>query len=137
MSIQAIKAVEFGDGFSIANKRGTLAHDAIFVEEGRIVRKTNHAGGIEGGMSNGQPIIIRAAMKPIPTTVKPQPSADLQTLQPASTQYQRSDVCAVPAAAVVAEAMSAWILADAVLEKFGGDNLKEIKRAVAAQKASL
>ncbi len=127
MSIQAIKGVEIGDGFSLASKRGTEANDELFVENGRLVRKTNHAGGAEGGVSNGEPIVIRAAMKPIPTTATPQRSVDVTTLQPARSQYQRSDVCAVPAAGVVAEAMAAWTIADAFLEKLGGDSLSEIK----------
>lgn len=127
MSIMAIKGVEFGEGFRLANKRGTEAHDELFVQEGRTVRKTNRAGGIEGGVSNGEPIVIRAAMKPIPTTVRPKRSVDLKTGLPATTQYQRSDVCAVPAAGVVAEAMSAWIVADAFIDKFGGDSLEEMK----------
>ncbi len=131
MSIMAIKGVEFGEGFHIAGMRGTEAHDELFIKDGKIVRDTNHAGGIEGGMSNGEPIVIRAAMKPIPTTIQPQRSVDTKTKLPAPTQYQRSDICAVPAAGVVAEAMSAWIIADTIVEKFGGDNLEAIKGNIA------
>jgi len=92
-----------------------------------VSRPTNRAGGIEGGISNGQPIVVRSAMKPIPTTITPQRSVDLATGEPAKTRYQRSDVCAVPAAAIVGEAMVAWVLADALLEKLGGDSLQEMK----------
>lgn len=97
---------------------------------GGVIRRTNRAGGVEGGMSNGAPIVIRAAMKPIPTTVSPQPSVDRASGQAAETRYQRSDVCALPAACVVAEAMLAWVLADAVLEKFGGDSMAELLQRV-------
>ncbi|MBI4322600.1 MAG: chorismate synthase [Chloroflexi bacterium] len=130
MSIPAIKGVEIGDGFAIAAKMGTQAHDELFYRDGRICRVSNRAGGIEGGVSNGEPIIVRAAMKPIPTTVAPQRSVDIATRQETQTKYQRSDVCAVPAAAVVGEAMMAWVLADALLEKFGGDNLADVKVAL-------
>jgi len=95
-----------------------------------LVRRTNRAGGVEGGISNGAPIVVRAAMKPIPTTVSPQPTVDLDTGEAAETQYQRSDVCAVPAAAVVVEAMVAWVLADALLERYGGDHVDAILRRV-------
>ena len=131
MSIQAIKGVEIGDGFALARRYGTEAQDAI-VPAGTAAgwtRPTNHAGGIEGGVSNGQPIIVRAAMKPIPTTATPQQSIDLATGEAAPSQYLRSDTCAVPAAAVVAEAMVAWVLADALVEKLGGDSIAEMKRA--------
>ena len=129
MSIQAIKGMEIGPAFENARLPGTQVHDAFrFDGEGRIVRPTNRAGGVEGGMTNGEPILIRAAMKPIPTTVTPLRSVDLATGQPATTQYQRSDVCAVPAAAVVGEAMVAWVLADALLEQRGGSNLAEMRR---------
>ena len=97
---------------------------------GMLRRRSNRAGGIEGGMTNGEPLILRAAMKPIPTTLAPQQSVDLATGTTAATQYQRSDVCAVPAAAVVGEAMVAWILADAVVEKYGGDHLKTMLQRV-------
>jgi len=132
MSIQAIKGVEIGPAFENARRPGTQVHDE-FEPAGdsasRPVRRTsNRAGGIEGGMSNGQPIVVRVAMKPIPTTLTPLRSVDLATGEPAETQYQRSDVCAVPAASVVGEAMVAWVLADALVEKFGGDSLAEMKR---------
>jgi chorismate synthase len=129
MSIPAIKGVEIGDGFACAASMGTQADDAIVpapMPPGWM-RPTNHAGGLEGGVSNGQPIIIRAAMKPIPTTGTPQQSIDLASGEAAPSQYLRSDTCAVPAAAVVAEAMVAWVLADALLEKVGGDTLGEMR----------
>jgi chorismate synthase len=127
MGIQAIKGVEIGPAFENARRRGTQVHDEIFMEEGKLVRRTNRAGGLEGGITNGQPVVIRAAMKPIPTTVTPLRSVDLATGEAATTQYQRSDVCAVPAAAVVGEAMVAWVLAGALAEKLGGDSLAEMK----------
>jgi len=127
MSIPAIKGVEIGPAFENARRRGTQVHDEIFLEDGQLVRHTNRAGGLEGGITNGQPLVVRAAMKPIPTTVTPLRSVDLATGEPAATQYQRSDVCAVPAAAVVGEAMVCWVLADALVEKLGGDSLKEMK----------
>ena len=125
MSIPAIKGVEIGPAFENARRPGTRVHDEF---ERPVVRTSNRAGGIEGGMSNGQPIVVRAAMKPIPTTVTPLRSVDLATGQPAQTQYQRSDVCAVPAASVVGEAMVAWVLAEAMVEKVGGDSVKEMGR---------
>jgi chorismate synthase len=143
MSIPAIKGVEIGPAFENARKPGTQVHDEFEAssepanEQIRslqsgihkpVTRTSNRAGGIEGGMSNGQPIVIRAAMKPIPTTLTPLRSVDLATGEAATTQYQRSDVCAVPAAAVVGEAMVAWVLADALIEKFGGDSLAEMTR---------
>jgi len=116
MSIQAIKGVEIGPAFENARRPGTQVHDELHLDEsGKVYRTTNRAGGIEGGMTNGEPVVVRAAMKPIPTTVTPLQSVVLATAQPAATQYQRSDVCAVPAAAVVAEAMVAWVLADAYM----------------------
>jgi len=128
MSIPAVKGVEIGPAFENARRTGTEVHDEFFPDgKGGVMRRTNRAGGIEGGISNGQPIVVRAAMKPIPTTVTPLRSVDLATGEPATTRYQRSDVCAVPAAAVVGEAMVAWVLADALLEKLGGDSLAEIK----------
>ena len=124
MSIQAIKGVEIGDGFSNALKFGSEVHDEIFVdEEKKIFRKTNRAGGIEGGMSNGEPIIIRAAMKPIPTLMKPLRTVDIETKTATTASKERSDTCAVWAAAVVGEAMAAIVMADAITDKFGGDAL--------------
>jgi len=127
MSIQAIKGLEIGPAFENARLPGTRVHDAIYAG---AQRHTNRAGGLEGGMTNGEPLWIRLAMKPIPTTITPIPTIDLRTGQETATEYQRSDVCAVPAAAVVAEAMTALVLADAVLERFGGDNMADILRRV-------
>ena len=124
MSIQAIKGVEIGDGFTNAAKFGSEVHDEIFVDaDKKIYRKTNRAGGIEGGMSNGEPIIIRAAMKPIPTLMKPLQSVDISSKLPVTASKERSDTCAIWAAAVVGEAMAAIVTADAMVDKFGGDAL--------------
>ena len=128
MSIQAIKGVEVGDGFTTAARRGSQAHDEIEGTDGRIRRTTNRAGGIEGGMSTGEAIRVRAAMKPISTVPRSLATVDVQTGEPARAINQRSDVTAVPAAGVVAEAMAALVLADAVLEKFGGDSVTETAR---------
>ena len=135
MSIQAIKGVEIGLGFKMAGDFGSHVMDEIFYGGSEIkssgmkfYRKTNNAGGIEGGMSNGMPIIIRAAMKPIPTLRRPLMSVDIRTKKAFGAAYERSDVCAVPAAAVVGEAMTALVLADAFLRKFGGDSEKEVRR---------
>jgi chorismate synthase len=137
-SIQAIKGVEIGPAFENAGKRGTQVHDEIFVEEGALVRRTNHAGGFEGGITTGQPVVVRAAMKPISTTLTPLRSVDLASGQPAATRYERSDICAVPRAAVVGEAMVAFVLADALLEKLGGDSLAEMRpRAEALRRGRL
>ena len=129
MSVQAIKGVEIGAGFGAANRPGSLVHDEIFWsrKEG-FYRKTNMAGGIEGGMSNGGPIVLRAAMKPIPTLMKPLRSVDLSSKKPFKAGVERSDVCAVPAAGVVAEAAVAFEIASAMIEKFGGDSIDEMKR---------
>ena len=124
MSIQAIKGVEIGDGFANADKFGSEVHDEVFVNaDKKIFRKTNHAGGIEGGMSNGEPIIIRAAMKPIPTLMKPLQTIDIASKLPTTASKERSDTCAIWAAAVVGEAMAAIVTADAIVDKFGGDAL--------------
>lgn len=123
MSIQAIKAVEIGDGWENANKFGSEVHDEIFIKDKKIFRKTNRAGGIEGGMTNGEEIIIRAAMKPIPTLMKPLQTVDIETFQATTASKERSDTCAIFAAEVVGEAMAALVMADAVTEKFGGDAL--------------
>lgn len=128
MSIQAVKGVEIGNGFTLAATKGSQAHDIIEPStEGPFSwhRATNRAGGIEGGMSNGQPITVRAAVKPIATLEKPLLSVDLRTGKAAKAHYERSDVCVVPDAGVVGEAMLAIVLADAMLEKFGGDHLRE------------
>ncbi len=134
-SIQAIKGVEIGAGFKMAGDFGSHVMDEIYYDRakarsgaGKFYRRTNNAGGIEGGISNGMPIVIRAAMKPIPTLRRPLMSVDTGTKKPFEAAYERSDVCAVPAAAVVAEAMTALVLADAFLRKFGGDSQKEVMR---------
>jgi chorismate synthase len=129
MSIQAIKGVEIGQGFQMAGRQGSEVMDEIFYRTGQkrgFYRKTNWAGGIEGGMSNGMPITLRAAMKPIPTLRKPLMSVDIETKKAFEAAYERSDVCAVPAASVVGEAMAALVVADALFEKFGGDSKKEV-----------
>ncbi|GIM48179.1 chorismate synthase [Collibacillus ludicampi] len=129
MGIQAIKGVEIGLGFDAARRVGSEVHDEIFYDEKRgFYRETNGAGGIEGGISNGEPIIVRAAMKPIPTLYKPLRSVDLKTKEKYEATVERSDVCAAPAAAVVGEAVTAWTIAQAFCEKFGGDSLEEMKR---------
>lgn len=131
-SIQAIKGVEIGPAFENATRRGTKVHDEIFLEDGRLTRHTNRAGGLEGGITTGQPVVVRAAMKPISTTLTPLRSVDLTTAEPAATRYERSDICAVPRAAIVGEAMVAFVLADALLEKLGGDSLAEMRPRFAA-----
>jgi chorismate synthase len=128
MGIQAIKGVEFGDGFETAKRRGSAAHDEIIREDGVARRLTDRAGGIEGGMSTGGVIRVRIAMKPISTVPKALQTIDITTGEATKAQHQRSDVCAVPAAGVVAEAMVALVVANSVLEKFGGDSISETKR---------
>ncbi len=130
LSIPAVKGVEIGPAFENAQKRGTEVHDAFARVEEAVVRTSNRAGGFEGGMTNGMPVVVRAAMKPIPTTLTPLQSIDLASGEPAQTEYQRSDVCAVPAASIVGEAMVAWTLAGALLDKLGGDSLVEMKAHV-------
>ncbi|HEX8228918.1 MAG TPA: chorismate synthase [Chloroflexia bacterium] len=130
MSIQAIKGVEIGEAFSNARRPGRDVHDQIYAGENGLERHTNRAGGLEGGVTNGQPIIVRAAMKPISTTINPLQTVDVATGEAAATQYQRSDFCAVPAAGVVGEAMVAWVLAEALHEKLGGDSLQEMLERV-------
>ncbi len=137
-SIQAVKGVEIGPAFENTRLRGTQVHDEIFVDEGdggsgdieadahALTRHTNRAGGFEGGITTGQPILVRGAMKPISTTLTPLRSVDLASGEPAATRYERSDFCAVPRAAVVGEAMVAFVLADALIEKLGGDSLAEM-----------
>lgn len=133
MSIQAIKGVEVGMGFAAAALPGSQVHDEIFYDRGKgFYRTTNRAGGIEGGITNGEPVVVRAAMKPIPTLLKPLKSIDLQSRKPVDASVERSDVCAVPAACVVGEAVVAWELAQVCLEKFGGDHLEEVRERVAA-----
>ncbi|MFD2024666.1 chorismate synthase [Promicromonospora aerolata] len=144
MGIQAIKGVEVGDGFRTARRRGTAAHDEIVRDAGaegagpgRIHRTTNRAGGIEGGMSNGEIVRVRAAMKPISTVPRALPTVDVATGEPVVAHHQRSDVCAVPPAAVVAEAMVALTLAEAACEKFGGDSVVEVRRNVESYLAAI
>lgn len=138
MGIQAIKGVELGDGFLTATRRGSVAHDEIERDaSGVIRRRTDRAGGTEGGMSTGELLRVRAAMKPISTVPKALDTIDTSNGEPAKAINQRSDVCAVPAAGIVAEAMVALVLADAVTEKFGGDSVDEVKRNVKSYLASL
>lgn len=132
-SIHAIKGVEIGAAFANAARFGTEVHDEIFVDEtGRLYRQTNRAGGLEGGITTGEPLVVRAAMKPISTTLNPLRSVNLASGQPEATTYERSDFNAVPRAVVVAEAMVAFVLADALLEKLGGDSLAEQRHRFAA-----
>jgi chorismate synthase len=128
MSIQAIKGVEVGDGFTTAGRRGSVAHDEIEATGAGVARRTNRAGGIEGGMSTGEVIRVRAAMKPISTVPRALDTIDTSTGEPAKAINQRSDATAVPAAGVVAEAMVALVLAEAAIEKFGGDSVEEMRR---------
>jgi chorismate synthase len=148
MSVQAIKGVEVGDAFANAKIPGTLAHDAMILDDPkskahptdgrRIERLSNRAGGTEGGISNGQPIVIRAAMKPIATTLTPQQTVDLAAGENASTRYERSDFCPVPRAVPILEAMVAFVLADALIEKLGGDSMDEMMpRFATLRKATL
>ena len=128
MGIQAIKGVEVGDGFETTRRRGSAAHDELHLDDGRIARETARAGGIEGGMTTGQVLRVRAGMKPIATVPRALPTIDVATGEESKAHHQRSDVTAVPASGVVAEAMVALILADAVVEKFGGDSVSETRR---------
>jgi chorismate synthase len=137
MGIQAIKAVEIGDGFATARRRGSRAHDEMYPGPDGVVRSTNRAGGLEGGMTNGQPLRVRAAMKPISTVPRALATVDMATGDEAVAIHQRSDVCAVPAAGVVVEAMVALVLARAALEKFGGDSLTETRRNIEAYRRSV
>lgn len=127
MSINAVKAVEIGEGFLLADKYGSQSHDEIILEKELFSRKTNRAGGIEGGTSNGLPIIVRAAMKPIATLMSPIESVDLSNMKKVDARRERSDFVAVPACAVIAESMLAWSLAKYFVQKFGGDSLEEMK----------
>lgn len=126
LSVQAMKGIEFGEAFENARLPGTRAQDAIRLDNSQLTRPTDRSGGLEGGVTNGQPLIIRVAMKPIATTLTPQQSVDLATGQEVDTQYERSDFCPVPRAVPILEAMTAFILADALLTKLGGDSLAEI-----------
>ena len=137
MGVQAMKAVEVGDGTRV-DWPGDQVHDALYHSKERgFFRETNRAGGLEGGMTNGSPVRVRAYMKPIPTMLTPLPSVDLATRQAVQARYERSDVCAVPAAAVVIEAVVAWELASALLEKFGGDTLGDLRAAMDAYAARI
>lgn len=126
MALNAIKGVEIGLGFEAARLPGSKAHDELYPKGKKVGYKSNRSGGIDGGMTTGQPLILRAAMKPLSTLMKPLDSVDLRTMQPAKAHIERSDVCAVPAAAVIAESLVALVLADAILAKFGGDSMAEI-----------
>ncbi len=133
VSIPGVKGVEIGPAFENAKRYGTQVHDPILLKnsasgrlEARLYRPSNRAGGVEGGVTNGQSVVVRGAMKPISTTLNPLPSVDLASGKPVPSQYQRSDICAVPAAAVVGEAMVAWVLAQALVERLGGDSLTEM-----------
>jgi len=137
MGIQAIKGVEIGDGFTTARRRGSAAHDEMYPGPDGVVRSTNRAGGLEGGMTNGLPLRVRAAMKPISTVPRALATVDMATGEEAVAIHQRSDVCAVPAAGVVAEAMVALVLARAALAKFGGDSLAETRRNIEAYRRSV
>jgi chorismate synthase len=129
MGTQAVKGVEIGDGFALAEQRGSEAHDEIHRDERGLYRETNHAGGIEAGVSNGEEIVVRAAMKPLPTLMRPLASVDLQTGEPGEALVERSDTAAVEALAVVAEACVAWELAAAARTKFGGDAVGDLVAA--------
>jgi chorismate synthase len=132
-SIQALKGVSIGDGFQIAGLPGSQAHDEIFWDEQHGYRReTNRAGGLEGGMTNGQPLVVRGAMKPLPTLTKPLRSVDTATHAPAAALRERTDSCTVPAAGVVGEAMIALVLADAYAQKLGGDHIDDVRQALAA-----
>ncbi|MCF7903710.1 MAG: chorismate synthase [Candidatus Marinimicrobia bacterium] len=132
MSINAMKSVSIGDGLDMADTPGSKVHDEIIKEHGKVRRATNHAGGVEGGMSNGELIQVQVGMKPIPTLAKPLRSVDIASGEAGSAHKERTDACAVPAAAVIGEAMLALVLADAVLEKFGGDSLEQVKAHIKA-----
>ena len=132
-SIQAVKGASLGDGWDLPSTPGSGAHDEIFFSEERgYYRETNHSGGLEGGMTTGEPLIVRGAMKPLPTLTKPLRSVDISTREPAEALRERTDSCTVPAAGVVAEAMVALVLADAYREKFGGDSIEDVHQAIAA-----
>jgi chorismate synthase len=137
-SIQAIKGVGLGEGFDLAGKPGSQAHDEIFWSEQRgFYRETNHAGGLEGGMTTGDPLVARAAMKPLPTLTKPLRSVDIATHEPAQALRERTDSCTVPAAGVVGEAMVAFVLADAYRSKFGGDHIDDVGAALDAYRTRI
>lgn len=132
MSIHAVKGVEIGDGFAETRLPGTQVQDQLYVEDGTIHQRTNHAGGLEGGITNGAPVVVRAALKPIATTLNPLDSVDLATGEQVKTKYERSDFCQVPRAVPIVEAMMCFVLADALIEKLGGDSIAEMKPRFAA-----
>lgn len=136
MSVQAVKSVEIGAGRELAFKPGSESHDAITVADGNLGRYSNNSGGIEGGMSNGEPIVIRAAIKPISTLMQPLPSVDLATGKAALAHIERSDVCAVPALSVIVEHVAALTLANAILETFGGDTMDELAERIEKRRMS-
>jgi len=137
MSIQSAKGVQFADAFTASRERGSAVHDPITVRDGHFSRTRNRAGGLEGGMTNGEDILLDVAFKPISTLMKPLESADLRTGAPAPAHVERSDVCVIPAAGVVAEAMLAFVLADVLLDKFGADNVDDLAAAVERYRARL
>ncbi|MBE3598163.1 MAG: chorismate synthase [Limnochordaceae bacterium] len=149
MSIPGVKGVEVGPGFELASRPGSAAHDPILYgpvpppqwmaspEAPGYFRPSNRAGGLEGGVTTGQPVVVRAAMKPLSTLMRPLATVDMASHEPAEAAVERSDVCAVPSAAVVGEAMMAWVLAEALLEKFGGDSVEELRQAVEAYRRRL
>ncbi len=137
MSINAIKGVEFGLGFAVARRPGSQAHDALYPADGAIVRQTNHAGGVEGGISNGEPLVMQVAMKPISTLMRPLPSVDVVTGVATVAHAERSDVCAVPAAGVVAEAMVALVLASCLLEQYSHDTYAAVLASVTASQTGV
>ncbi|HWG83844.1 MAG TPA: chorismate synthase, partial [Deinococcales bacterium] len=130
MAVQAIKGVEIGRGFENADLPGSEVHDAVFREDERYSRRTNGAGGLEGGMTNGEELVIRAALKPIATLMTPLPTVDVVTHEAADAARERSDTTAVPAAGIILQCVTAWVLAEAVMEKFGGDSLPEVLERV-------
>jgi chorismate synthase len=137
LSIPSVKALSIGEGAQVAAERGSAAHDPIEVRNGRFTRARNRAGGLEGGVTNGEDVVLWASFKPISTLMKPLPSADLATGEPSPAHIERSDVCIVPAGGVVCEAVVALVLADAMLEKFGGDSLEDVEAALARYRARL
>jgi chorismate synthase len=137
-SIQSVKGVNLGDGFALAERPGSQAHDEILHSPQRgLYRETNHAGGLEGGMTNGEQLIVSAAMKPLPTLTKPLRSVDIATLEPGQALRERTDSCTVPAGGVVGEAMVAFVLADAYRRKFGGDHIDDVRAALDAYRARI
>jgi len=132
MSVNAFKGIEFGSGFSGGTKLGSEVHDEIGWDGTKYTRLSNNSGGIEGGMSTAQPLVLRIAMKPIPTLIKPLQSIDIVTKEPKEAHKERTDACAVPAASIIAESMLCFVLADALLEKFGGDSIEQLKAHIAA-----